>query len=50
MIPDPSSGLDSVRPPVGMSNKRFEARNQLYENLIKESAMGEFGSDYQKNR
>lgn len=48
LIPDPSSGLDSVRPPVGMSNKRFEARNQLYENLIKESAMGEFGSDYQK--
>ena len=48
LIPDPTSGLDSVRPPVGMSTKRFEARNQLYENLIKESAMGEFGSDYQK--
>lgn len=48
LIPDPTSGLDSVRPPVGMSNKRFEARNQLYENLLKESAMGEFGSDYQK--
>jgi hypothetical protein len=48
LIPDPTSGLDSVRPPVGMSTKRFEARNQLYENLLKESAMGEFGSDYQK--
>jgi hypothetical protein len=48
LIPDPSAGLESVRPPVGMSLKRFEARNQLYENLIKESAMGEFGSDYQK--
>lgn len=48
LIPDPSTGLESVRPPVGMSTSRFEARNQLYENLVKESAMGEFGSDYQK--
>jgi len=48
LIPDPTSGLDSVRPPVGMSTSRFESRNRLYENLIKESAMGEFGSDYQK--
>ena len=48
LIPDPTAGLESVRPPVGMSTKRFEARNQLYENLIKENAMGEFGSDYQK--
>ncbi len=48
LIPDPSTGLDSVRPPVGMSTKRFESRNQLYEKLIKESALGEFGSDYQK--
>jgi hypothetical protein len=48
LIPDPTSGLESVRPPVGMSLKRFESRNQLYENLVKESPMGEFGSDYQK--
>lgn len=48
MIPDPTKGLESVRPPVGMSLKRFESRNQLYEKLVKESAMGEFGSDYQK--
>ncbi|TVP47675.1 MAG: DUF1501 domain-containing protein [Mongoliibacter sp.] len=48
LIPDPTSGLESVRPPVGMSLKRFEARNQLYQNLISESPMGELGSDYQK--
>ncbi|MFD2202628.1 DUF1501 domain-containing protein [Shivajiella indica] len=48
LIPDPTSGLESVRPPLGMSLQRFEARNQLYQNLINESAMGEFGSDYQK--
>ena len=29
-IPDPSQGLESVRPPVGMDARRFERRNQLY--------------------
>lgn len=48
MIPDPTSGLDSVRPPVGMDTKRFESRNQLYKDLIAAGPMGEFGSDYQK--
>ena len=48
MIPDPSSGLESVRPPVGMSVKRFESRNKLYHDLISQSPHGEFGSDYQK--
>jgi hypothetical protein len=31
-----------------MSNKRFEKRNQLYNELISQSPIGEFGSDYQK--
>lgn len=48
LIPDPSSGLESVQPPVGMSTKRFESRNKLYNDLISKSAMGEYGSDYQK--
>jgi hypothetical protein len=48
LIPDPSSGLESVQPPVGMSTKRFESRNQLYNDLISKSVMGEYGSDYQK--
>ena len=48
LIPDPSTGLESVQPPVGMSNKRFEKRNELYEKLVKEGPMGEYGSDYQK--
>ena len=48
LIPDPSAGLESVKPPVGMSAMRFEKRNQLYNDLISKSAMGEFGSDYQK--
>ena len=48
LIPDPSSGLESVRPPVGMNSSRFEKRNQLYNDLISQGAAGEFGSDYQK--
>jgi len=48
LIPDPSSGLDSVRPPIGMDTKRFESRNALYNELISAGPMGEYGSDYQK--
>lgn len=48
LIPDPSSGLDSVRPPQGMSIKRFEARNKLYKELVDKSKMMEDGSDYQR--
>jgi hypothetical protein len=48
MIPDPSSGLESVQPPPGMSVKRFESRNKLYSELIKQSPLGDYGSDYQK--
>lgn len=47
-IPDPSQGLESVRPPIGMDSRRFERRNQLYNDLINKSPVGEFGSDYQK--
>lgn len=47
-IPDPRQGLESVRPPVGMDAKRFEKRNQLYNDLISKSVIGDLGSDYQK--
>lgn len=48
IIPDPSQGLDSVRPPAGMDLKRFEARNNLYKELIKKSPMEDLASGYQK--
>lgn len=48
LIPDPSQGLESVRPPVGMDARRFEYRNKLYNDIISKSPMAEFGSDYQK--
>ena len=48
MIPDPTSGLDAVKPPAGMSFSRFERRNQLYAELLDKNAIGDLGSDYQK--
>ena len=48
LIPDPSSGLESVKPPEGMSLKRFEARHKLYTELAKKSPIMNRGSDYQK--
>lgn len=48
LIPDPTAGLESVRPPVGMNTKRFESRNKLYQDLIAAGPIGDFGSDYQK--
>ena len=47
-IPDPTTGLESVKPPVGMSYERFESRNKLYQQLIDKGPFGELGSDYQK--
>ena len=48
LIPDPSEGLESVKPPVGMDINRFEKRNLLYNELMNKGPLGELGSDYQK--
>ena len=48
LIPDPSGGLESVRPPHGMSLKRFEARYKLYKELANKNKLMEQGSDYQR--
>jgi hypothetical protein len=48
LIPDPSEGLESVKPPVGMDISRFEKRNLLYNELMNQGPLGELGSDYQK--
>lgn len=48
LIPDPSGGLESVRPPQGMSLKRFEARYKLYKELANKSEVMQQGSDYQR--
>lgn len=47
-IPDPSQGLESVRPPKGMDYQRFESRNKLYQELVKRSPFQDYGSTYQQ--
>jgi hypothetical protein len=47
-IPDPERGLDNVKPPAGMDSKRFESRNKLYRELVKQSPFEAFGSTYQQ--
>lgn len=47
-IPDPGSGLEAVKPPAGMTPKRFAARHALYKELVKQSPIGQQGSDYQQ--
>ena len=48
IVPYPDQAVEAVRPPRGMSASRFRDRNRLYRKLLKESPVGEFGSDYQK--
>lgn len=47
-IPDPTLGLESVKPPRGMDLQRFESRNKLYQDLIKKSPFAANGSTYQQ--
>ncbi|MCA9448417.1 MAG: DUF1501 domain-containing protein [Candidatus Omnitrophica bacterium] len=48
MIPNPDEAMKAVQPPEGMSPSRFQDRNKFYQELIKQSPVGEFGSDFQK--
>jgi len=48
IVPYPDQAADSVRPPKGMSVSRFQNRHKLYQKLLAESPIGEYGSDYQQ--
>jgi hypothetical protein len=47
-VPFPDQAADTVRPPGGMTPGRFADRNKLYQQLLKKSPIGEYGSDYQR--
>jgi hypothetical protein len=47
-LPFPDQAADSVRPPKGMTPERFPARYAQYQELVKQSPLGEFGSAYQQ--
>jgi hypothetical protein len=45
-LPYPIDAVSAVRPPKGMTQKRFEARQKYFNQLVKHSRMGELASDY----
>jgi len=47
-VPDPQQAVLSVRPPAGMSEKRFRHRFATYKKLLAESPVARHGSDYQR--
>ncbi len=47
-IPQPSSALEAVKPPGGMTLKRFKARYKALKKLAKEGVIGTHGSEYQR--
>src|SRR6266516_754029 len=48
LVANPEEALKSVRPPAGMTPSRFERREAYYKKLIEQNAVGQAGSDYQK--
>ena len=47
-LPFPEQAAQSVRPPGGMSGKRFVNRNKLFRKLVDRSPHREHASDYQQ--
>jgi len=48
VIPNPEQAVESVRPPPGMSPGRFENRDRFYRQLVADSPVGQYGSDFQQ--
>jgi hypothetical protein len=48
MLPFPQDAAAAVRPPKGMSPRRFEARYRHYRELVMQSSLGEHGSSFQQ--
>lgn len=48
LLPYPDQAVESVRPPKGMTQERFQARYERYKELVKRSPLGSKGSDYQQ--
>jgi hypothetical protein len=47
-VPDPQQAVQAVRPPQGMSLRRFRRRYQTYRKLLEQSPVATHGSDYQR--
>jgi len=47
-VPDPTQAIEAVRPPAGMSQKRFLNRFGAYKKLVEQSPIAEYSSGYQR--
>ena len=47
-IPRPQQAIAAVRPPAGMSKKRFRERYAAYRKMVEASPVAQQGSDYQR--
>ena len=48
LIPFPSQATQAVQPPAGMTLERFKRRYKAFQDIANSSALGQHGSDYQK--
>src|SRR5262249_25267566 len=48
LLPYPDQAVESVRPPKGMTQDRFQSRYSRYKELLRRGPLGENVSDYQK--
>jgi hypothetical protein len=48
LLPYPDQAVESVRPPKGMTPGRFAERYKKFQELVKQSPLGERASDYQR--
>jgi hypothetical protein len=47
-VPFPNEAATAVRPPAGMTAERFQNRDALYRKMLDASAVGKYGSAYQR--
>ena len=48
MITDPADAASAVRPPADLGDARFKSRRKLYEQLLADEPVYQFGGDYQR--
>ncbi len=48
MITDPADAASAVRPPADLGDARFKSRRKLYEQLLANEPVYQFGGDYQR--
>lgn len=48
LIVDPQDAASAVRPPKGLGTSRFQSRRQLFEQLLAQEPVYQYGSDFQR--